>query len=170
MASNFTLFSMFWITFSIYRRIFSCKFLPYQKKNLAEESNTSKRYSFVCEIERVITLSCAISSLWWIISLDKGLNQLLYTYIFDNIIESYPNSTWGFMYYKIFLGEDAVYYKLLLQEIIFKSIFLQDLNLRISCLKLLTQLQWFSLIRSQNSQWFSLKPTIETKKELEFIK
>ena len=78
MASNFTLFSMCWITVSIYRRNFSCKFLPYQKKKLAEESNTSKRYSFVCEIERVITLSCAISSLWWIISLDKGLNQLLF--------------------------------------------------------------------------------------------
>ena len=26
------------------------------------------------------------------------------TYIFDSIIESYPNSTWGFMYYKIFFG------------------------------------------------------------------
>ena len=67
----------------------------------------------------------------------------LSTYIFDSIIESYPNSIWGFMYYKIFLGEDAVYYKLLLQELIFKSIFLQDLNLRISCLKLLIQLQWY---------------------------
>ena len=35
------------------------------------------------------------------------------------------------MYYKIFLGEDAVYYKLLLQELIFKSIFLDHIVITI---------------------------------------